>query len=60
MVQATTEQIRGVADGLYDGFNFALALANCIAVKIAMEQIAKWERLPFAEWPDEPPMPAPV
>jgi hypothetical protein len=34
MVQATTDQIRAVADDLHDYFGFGLALANCIVVKI--------------------------
>jgi hypothetical protein len=56
MVQATTEQIRSVADALYDYFNFALALANCIAVKVdgADRQAGT---IVFADWPDAPPMP---
>lgn len=57
MLRATTEQIRGVADGLYDYFYFALALANCIAVKIdgADRQAGT---IVFADLPDTPPMPA--
>ena len=59
MVQATTDQIRAVADDLHLYFNFALALANCIAVKVdhADRQAGT---IVFHDWPDEPPMPTPL
>jgi hypothetical protein len=59
MVQATTDQIRAVADDLHDYFGFGLALANCIAVKVdgADRQAGT---IVFHDWPQEPLMPAPL
>ena len=56
MVQATTDQIRAVADDLHRYFEFALALANCIAVEVdaADRQVGT---IVFHDWPEEPPMP---
>lgn len=59
MVQATTDQIRAVADDLHSYFNFALALANCIAIKVdgADRQAGT---IVYCDWPDKPPAPTPL
>lgn len=59
MVQTTIDQIRAVADDLHCYFEFALALANCIAVKVdgADQQVGT---IVFHDWPEEPPTPTPL
>jgi len=59
MVQATAAQIRAVADDLQRYFDFALALANCIAVKVdgADRQAGT---IVYLDWPEMPVHPLPL
>jgi hypothetical protein len=59
MVQATTAQIRAVADDLQRYFDFALALANCIAVKVDGTD-RQAGTIVFLDWPEAPSDPAPL
>jgi len=56
MVQATTSQIRAVADDLHRYFSFARHLANCIAVKVDGAD-RKAGAIAHLEWFGPPPMP---
>ncbi len=58
-VEATTDQIRAVADDLHRYFSFARTLANCIAVKV---DGADWKAGTFVslDWPDKPRLPVPL
>lgn len=59
MVQATLDQIRAVADDLYRYFNFAVALANAIAVKVDRAD-RQAGTIAIHEWPDAPALPGPI
>lgn len=59
MVQATTAQIRAIADDLHRYFSFARRLANCIAVKVD-EVDRNAGVIAQIEWVEPPPMPKPL
>jgi hypothetical protein len=58
-VEATTDQIRAVADDLHRYFSFARTLANCIAVKIDGAD-RKTGAFVSLDWPDKPRLPIPL
>ena len=59
MVEATLDQIRAVADDLYGYFNFAAALANCIAIKVDRDD-RRAGTIVIYEWPEAPVLPVPL
>jgi hypothetical protein len=58
-VEATTDQIRAVADDLHRYFSFARTLANCIAAKIDGAD-RKTGAFAYLDWPDKPRSPIPL